>query len=182
MAAAAAFAGTPSARRRRRLLTGLSPSTHLSPPRALCVPRRAADDGGGGGGGGRRPPSGLRVRSGLIEPDGGRLSELVVEEPLRRARARESLALPRVKLSRIDLEWVHVLSEGWASPLRGFMRESEFLQTLHFNALRLADGSVVNMSVPIVLAVDDADRHRIGESSKVALFDADDNPVAILSE
>lgn len=180
-AAAAAFASTPSAARRRgRLSPRLSPSTHLSPPHALCVPRRSAD-GGGGGGGGRRP-SGLRVRSGLIEPDGGRLSELVVGEPLRRARARESLALPRVKLSRIDLEWVHVLSEGWASPLRGFMRESEFLQTLHFNALRLADGSVVNMSVPIVLAVDDADRHRIGESSKVALFDADDNPVAILSE
>ncbi|XP_056169886.1 ATP sulfurylase 1, chloroplastic-like [Syzygium oleosum] len=175
--AAAAFASTPSARRRRPP-PRLSPSTHLSPPPALCVPRRAADEGGRR----RRRHPGLRVRSGLIEPDGGRLSELVVEEPLRRARARESLALPRVKLSRIDLEWVHVLSEGWASPLRGFMRESEFLQTLHFNALRLADGSVVNMSVPIVLAVDDADRHRIGESSKVALFDADDNPVAILSD
>lgn len=165
---AATFASTASAAHRHRLRrcpTSLSPRTHFSPPSA----------GRHGGG------SGLRVRSGLIEPDGGRLAELVVEEPLRRARTRECLTLPRVKLSRIDLEWVHVLSEGWASPLRGFMRESEFLQTLHFNALRLADGTVVNMSVPIVLAVDDADRHRIGESSKVALFDADDNPIAILS-
>ncbi|XP_030543416.1 ATP sulfurylase 1, chloroplastic-like [Rhodamnia argentea] len=167
---AAAFASTaPAAHGHRHGLRPHPPSlslrTHFSPPSA----------GRRGGG------SGLRVRSGLIEPDGGRLAQLVVEEPLRRARTRESLTLPRVKLSRIDLEWVHVLSEGWASPLRGFMRESEFLQTLHFNALRLADGAVVNMSVPIVLAVDDADRHMIGESSKVALFDANDNPTAILS-
>ncbi|KAK3417466.1 hypothetical protein EUGRSUZ_H03408 [Eucalyptus grandis] len=168
MAAASFAAPAAAAHRLRRRPPRLPLSTHLAPPAAARVR------------GGGRP--GLRVRSALIEPDGGRLAELVVEEPLRRARARESLELPRVKLSRIDLEWVHVLSEGWASPLRGFMRESEFLQTLHFNALRLDDGSVVNMSVPIVLAVDDADRHRIGESRKVALFDADDNPVAILSD
>lgn len=108
--------------------------------------------------------------------------ELLVDEPLRDVKKREALSLPRVGLSRIDLQWVHVLSEGWASPLRGFMRENEFLQTLHFNALRLEDGSAVNMSVPIVLAIDDSQKHRIGRSTKVALFDSDDNPVAILKE
>ncbi|XAR57294.1 Sulfate adenylyltransferase [Bertholletia excelsa] len=61
------------------------------------------------------------------------------------------------------------------------MRESEFLQTLHFNSLRLDNGSVVNMSVPIVLALDDCQKSRIGESSAVALVDSVDNPVAILS-
>jgi 3'-phosphoadenosine 5'-phosphosulfate synthase len=30
---------------------------------------------------------------------------------------------------------VQVLAEGWASPLKGFMREREFLQVLHFNTL-----------------------------------------------
>ncbi|KAJ8427736.1 hypothetical protein Cgig2_021063 [Carnegiea gigantea] len=128
----------------------------------------------------RRP---IRVRSALIEPDGGKLVELVVDEPLRREKKRAALNLPRIKLSRIDLQWVHVLSEGWASPLRGFMRENEFLQTLHFNSLRLADGSVVNMSVPIVLAIDHSVKSQIGESDRVALFDsATDVPVAILSE
>lgn len=127
----------------------------------------------------RRP---IRVRSELIEPDGGKLVELVVDEPLRREKKRDALNLPRIKLSRIDLQWVHVLSEGWASPLRGFMRENEFLQTLHFNSLRLADGSVVNMSVPIVLAIDDSVKSQIGESDRVALVDsATDKPVAILS-
>ncbi|KAJ0879523.1 putative sulfate adenylyltransferase [Helianthus annuus] len=74
------------------------------------------------------------------------------------------MGLAQIKLSRIDLEWVHVLSEGWASPITGFMRESEFLQTLHFNSLRLGDGSVVNMSLPIVLDIDDAQKERIFDS------------------
>ncbi|KAF7806917.1 ATP sulfurylase 1, chloroplastic [Senna tora] len=124
----------------------------------------------------------LRVSGGLIEPDGGKLVELLVEESQRDGKMREALSLPRIKLSRIDLEWVHVLSEGWASPLCGFMRESEFLQTLHFNSLRLGDGSFVNMSLPIVLAIDDAQKLRIGESKSVALFDQQGDPVAILKD
>ncbi|XP_031396543.1 ATP sulfurylase 1, chloroplastic [Punica granatum] len=133
----------------------------------------------------RRPTSAtgaLRTRAALIEPDGGRLVDLRVEPDRRDEKRREAVALPKVKLSRIDLQWVHVLSEGWASPLSGFMRESEFLQTLHFNSLRLDDGSVVNMSVPIVLAADDSDKQRIGESKKVALVGPDDVPIAILSD
>ncbi|KAL8162743.1 hypothetical protein V2J09_014232 [Rumex salicifolius] len=123
----------------------------------------------------------IRVSSELIEPDGGKLVELLVDEPLRRSKKNEAFSLPRLNLSRIDLQWLHVLSEGWASPLRGFMRENEFLQTLHFNSLRLGDGSVVNMSVPIVLAIDDTDKFRIGASRSVALFDGE-NPVAILRD
>ncbi|KAJ4954797.1 hypothetical protein NE237_011580 [Protea cynaroides] len=123
----------------------------------------------------------LRVSSGLIEPDGGKLVELFVKESQKYEKKKDALSIPRIKLSRTDLEWVHVLSEGWASPLRGFMRESEFLQTLHFNCLRLEDGSVANMSLPIVLAIDDLQKQRIGESTKVALFDSADNLVAILS-
>lgn len=37
-------------------------------------------------------------------------------------------ALPSVEIGHIDLQWVQVLSEGWASPLRGFMREKDYLQ------------------------------------------------------
>ncbi|MQL80064.1 hypothetical protein Taro_012528 [Colocasia esculenta] len=133
---------------------------------------------------------GTRMRGGgarchLIDPDGGALVDLVVPEgPAREARRREALLadLPRVKLSRIDLEWVHVLSEGWASPLRGFMREAEFLQTLHFNCLRLEDGTAVNMSVPIVLAIDDSQKRAIGDRRRVLLVDANNKPVAILSD
>ncbi|CAH9083657.1 unnamed protein product, partial [Cuscuta epithymum] len=133
-----------------------------------------------------RVASGIRPRNtvscALIKPDGGRLVELFVEESQREAIKRHSLGLPRIKLSLIDLQWLHVLSEGWASPLKGFMRESEFLQTLHFNSLRLEDGSFVNMSVPIVLAIDDAQKSQISGSSSVALIDDKDKTVAILND
>ncbi|RVX22341.1 ATP sulfurylase 1, chloroplastic [Vitis vinifera] len=148
-----------------------TPKSHFTPAFRLPIPLHSKT----------RTHQKLRVSSALIEPDGGKLVELFVEESLRDVKKREALRMPRIKLSRIDLEWVHVLSEGWASPLRGFMRESEFLQTLHFNSLRLDDGSFVNMSVPIVLAIDDAEKHQIGDSTKVALVDSKDNTIAILS-
>lgn len=106
--------------------------------------------------------------------------ELFVGESEKDSAKRRALSNPKVMLTQIDLQWVHVLSEGWASPLKGFMRESEFLQTLHFNCLRLDDGSVVNMSVPIVLAISDSQKSRIGDSSEVTLVDSGENPVAIL--
>ncbi|WOL04330.1 ATP sulfurylase 2 [Canna indica] len=120
------------------------------------------------------------VRSSLIEPDGGALVELVVPEAERAARRAEASLLPAVRIGPVDLEWVHVVSEGWASPLRGFMREAEYLQSLHFNSLRLADGSVVNMSLPIVLAIRDEDKEAIGTAPDVALIGPSGDFVAIL--
>ncbi|KAL8105034.1 ATP-sulfurylase 3, chloroplastic-like [Apium graveolens] len=122
-----------------------------------------------------------RISSGLIDPDGGKLTQLIVKESERDLKKAQVAHLPKIKLSKVDLEWVHVLSEGWASPLKGFMTESEFLQTLHFNCLRLEDGSVVNMSLPIVLAIDDQHKSLISGSGSVALLDPGDNPVAILN-
>ncbi|CAA7391336.1 unnamed protein product [Spirodela intermedia] len=120
------------------------------------------------------------VRSSLIEPDGGTLVDLVVPPAEREARRAEAAALPRVRIGEIDLEWVDVIGNGWASPLRGFMREEEYLQSLHFNSLRLEDGSIVNMSLPIVLAIDDATKEAIGESPDVALAGQGGDLVAIL--
>ncbi|KAK9113226.1 hypothetical protein Scep_020745 [Stephania cephalantha] len=130
-------------------------------------------------------PSRSRSRS-LIEPDGGALVDLVVPETQRPSKMAEAEAtMPKLKISKVDLEWIHVLSEGWASPLRGFMRESEYLQCLHFNFLRLSNGSIVNMSLPIVLAINDADKAAVGSSLNVALIaprrdDGNDSIVAIL--
>lgn len=121
------------------------------------------------------------VKSSLIEPDGGAVVDLVVPESKRAAKIAEAEALPKVKLSKIDVEWVHVVSEGWASPLKGFMREDEYLQSLHFNCLRMKDGSLVNMSLPIVLAIDDEVKAQIGGSASVALVGPHGDLLAILS-
>ena len=127
-----------------------------------------------------RVQCGAMIKSSLIEPDGGALVDLVVPESERGAKIIEAETLPKVQLTRIDLEWVHVVAEGWASPLRGFMREEEYLQSLHFNSLRVKDGSLVNMSLPIVLAIDDETKGRIGSSSHVGLLGPDGDCVAIL--
>lgn len=124
--------------------------------------------------------SSFSVKSSLIEPDGGVLVNLVVPESERAKKTSEAEALPKVCLTKIDIEWVHVISEGWASPLRGFMRENEYLQSLHFNSLRTKDGSVVNMSLPIVLAIDDETREQIGSSPNVGLVGPNGDLVGIL--
>lgn len=42
---------------------------------------------------------------------------------------------PKIEMTLIDLQWLQVLSEGWASPLGGFMRERQYLQCLHFGQI-----------------------------------------------
>lgn len=73
-----------------------------------------------------------------------------------------------VDITTLDLQWVQVLAEGWAQPLRGFMRENQYLQTLHFDYL-VEQGTGVNQSIPIVLPVTDADKQRLEGSEAIAL-------------
>lgn len=120
------------------------------------------------------------IKSSLIEPDGGVLVDLVVPENERGPKMIEAESMPRVNLTKIDLEWVHVISEGWASPLRGFMRENEYLQSLHFNCLKTGDGNIVNMSLPIVLAIDDETKERIGSSTNVGVVGPGGDLIGIL--
>jgi 3'-phosphoadenosine 5'-phosphosulfate synthase len=116
----------------------------------------------------------------LIDPDGGALVELVAPPSGRDSLRQEASTLPSVSLKQIDIEWVHVLSEGWASPLRGFMRENEYLQCLHFNCLKMEDGSLVNMSLPIVLSITDQEKEAIGGNDCVTLLGPTGRPIAIL--
>lgn len=85
-----------------------------------------------------------------------RVEELfVAPEKLLKARKEAALMTP-IELSTLDLQWVQVLSEGWASPLKGFMNEEQYLQSLHFKCLMSAGST--NQSIPIVLAISDSDK------------------------
>lgn len=64
---------------------------------------------------------------------------------------------------QLDLQWVQVLAEGWATPLTGFMRERQFLQSQHFGTL--IDDGVTNQSIPIVLPVSTSDKDRLNVSN-----------------
>ncbi|XP_024358180.1 ATP sulfurylase 1, chloroplastic [Physcomitrium patens] len=117
---------------------------------------------------------------GLIEPDGGVLVDLHVSEQEKDSKKAEAATLPKIQLVLVDLQWVHTVAEGWASPLTGFMRQNEYLQSLHFNCLRLPDGTFTNMSLPIVLAIDDEKKQSLSGVNAVTLVGPDGNDVAIL--
>ncbi len=61
-----------------------------------------------------------------------------------------------------------MLSEGWAHPLKGFMREDEYLQTLHFGFLR-RDGQIYNQSIPIVLSCSNKERESLVNEEMISL-------------
>ncbi|ELK36150.1 Bifunctional 3'-phosphoadenosine 5'-phosphosulfate synthase 2 [Myotis davidii] len=90
----------------------------------------------------------------------------VPENKLDQVRA-EAEALPSLPMTKLDLQWVQVLSEGWATPLNGFMREKEYLQVIHFGTL--LDDGVINLSIPIVLPVSADDKTRLEGCSKIVL-------------
>ncbi|KAB0792413.1 lantern combined adenylyl-sulfate kinase and sulfate adenylyltransferase enzyme [Photinus pyralis] len=96
------------------------------------------------------------------------LSELFVESELLDAAKEEAGTIPSLEIGEVDLQWVQVLSEGWATPLKGFMREDQFLQCLHFNVM-LSENNYLNQSIPIVLAVDTEDKERLTGAPSIAL-------------
>ncbi|XP_030909255.1 bifunctional 3'-phosphoadenosine 5'-phosphosulfate synthase 2 [Melopsittacus undulatus] len=93
--------------------------------------------------------------------------ELFVPENKLSTVQAEAEMLPSVEITKLDLQWVQVLSEGWATPLTGFMREAEYLQVIHFGTL-LNDG-VVNLSIPIVLPISVEDKERLEGCEALAL-------------
>lgn len=101
----------------------------------------------------------------------------VPENKLDDARA-EAEKLPTLTITTLDLQWVQVLSEGWATPLKGFMREKEYLQVLHFDIL--LEGGLINLSIPIVLPLSTEDKKRLEGSAAFALVH-NGRKVAILS-
>lgn len=105
------------------------------------------------------------------------LKELFVpDNKLTDARA-EAETLPSVDITKLDAQWLQVLSEGWASPLSGFMREREFLQSQHFGCIM--DLGVSSQSIPIVLPISTADKERLDGCSALCL-QFEGRPVAIL--
>ena len=56
------------------------------------------------------------------------LPELFVSPTNKITALHEAKSLPKIPISFVELQWVQILSEGWAFPLKGFMREDEYLQ------------------------------------------------------
>lgn len=145
---------------------------------------------------------------GLPNPDGDEIVDLHVPDHLKAERRAEAETLPKVLITDIELNWLQTVGEGWASPLKGFMREGTLLETIHFNSI-LVDpfnltGNVdrhttqsdlthftprpapdrVSMSVPITLSCTSYTKDAIESSGKraVALVTQMGQTVAILRD
>ncbi|XP_076361573.1 bifunctional 3'-phosphoadenosine 5'-phosphosulfate synthase-like [Tachypleus tridentatus] len=90
----------------------------------------------------------------------------VPKERLEEVRV-EAESLPCVDIDKLHVEWVQILSEGWATPLRGFMRERQFLQCIHFNCL--FDEGISNQSIPIVLPITSEEKEKVDGCSAFTL-------------
>ncbi|KAL0964457.1 hypothetical protein UPYG_G00324110 [Umbra pygmaea] len=107
------------------------------------------------------------------------VNELFVPENKLKMAQADASQLPIISITKVDLQWVQVLAEGWATPLKGFMRETEYLQVQHFGCL--LDGGTINQSIPIVLPVTTETKQRLEGCAAVAL-DFQGKCVAILRQ
>lgn len=100
-----------------------------------------------------------------IMPNHDDVVELFVSEEERAGKIAEASGLTKLPIDKLSMQWLQVLAEGWASPLKGFMREMDYLKTLHFNTIE--EG--VNQSVAIVLPCDDAQKAAIQDKDAITL-------------
>merc|ERR1719281_1883160 len=87
----------------------------------------------------------------------------------RTAKAAAAASLEILPLTEEELQWLDVISNGWASPLKGFMTEKQLLQTLHFSHLIMEDGTMSPMPVPVLKTCTTADKERLEGKSEIAL-------------
>lgn len=139
----------------------------------------------------------------LAAPDGGAVVERIARGAELAALRAEAATLPGVPLRDVDVNWLQVIGEGWASPLAGFMREGALMQALHFNSMlvdpanftgmqgyteRATDWlntavqppSRVSMPIPIVLPITDFTKRAIGRAGAVTLYSSAGKALAIL--
>ncbi|CAD5227393.1 unnamed protein product [Bursaphelenchus xylophilus] len=129
------------------------------------------------------------------------VKELFVKsEEEKTALVEASKDAPELELELVDLQWLQVLAEGWATPLTGFMRERQYLQALHFDQLfdlskkcaSLNGGSTENaehiplyepisQSVPIVLPINEEQKAKVGDA-KIIKLSYNNKLVAVLED
>ena len=111
----------------------------------------------------------------LIEPFGGSLVNLVVNEQERSSLIVEASNLPSIQLSERSVCDLELLATGGFSPVDGFMRKADYEQVVA--EMRLADGTV--FPIPITLPVDHFDGLTLDK--KIALRDAHNDLLGVMT-
>jgi len=114
--------------------------------------------------------------NGSIDPHGGSLVSRFAT-PEDRLRWRGGIdRLPRITLTRREISDLEMIAVGAFSPLTGFMGEADYLSVV--SRMRLAKGLAWTM--PVTLAVPQAEEARYKVSDDVALVEDGGRPLAVL--
>lgn len=77
-----------------------------------------------------------------IEIGDSRVTELFVSQEKLADMRMEIETLESIQVNEIDVQWIQILAEGWAHPLKGFMRENQYLQVRSKQFLKIKFQSI----------------------------------------
>lgn len=115
--------------------------------------------------------------SSLIEPHGGTLNELLVDDDTHAQLHETSQSLRSYDLNQRQLCDLELLINGGFSPLTGFMGREDYQSVLE--NMRLADGTL--WPVPIVLDVSEDVAGSLSQGDQIALRDPEGVMLAVLT-
>ena len=109
-------------------------------------------------------------------PHGGKLINRVLEGSVRQKWLERAQKVPRVELNARQLSDLQLIAVGAFSPLEGFMGQRDYQSVLAIQ--RLANG--LPWTIPVTLAINEAQRKRVGRADEVALTNAQGHVLAIM--
>lgn len=111
-----------------------------------------------------------------IPPHGGTLVDRTLRGTLREAAIERAASLPRLTLNAVNYSDLELIANGAFSPLIGFMDSTAYKSVVE--DMYLPNGLVWTM--PITLAVDEAQARTYSVGQELALYDADDRFVGLM--
>ncbi len=112
----------------------------------------------------------------LIDPHGGAITELLVEDERAEILKSESVNFPSITLTARQLCDLELLLCGGFSPLKGFLNQRDYDGLLEH--MRLSCGTL--WPIPVTLDISEADMQRIDGHDRIALCDLTGVLLAIL--
>jgi sulfate adenylyltransferase len=112
----------------------------------------------------------------MIDPHGGKLINLYVNETERERYQEGITKLPKVILDDKNISDLEMIASGAMSPLTGFMTQDDYKSVV--DTMHLKSGII--WSLPITLAVKEEIIRKIDKAEEVCLMDHNQNALAIL--
>lgn len=102
-----------------------------------------------------------------IEPHGGILVNRIIEGEEKKRLLEKVWKMEQIHLNQREISDLEMIATGAFSPLDGFMRKEDYLNTL--DHMRLSNG--LPWTLPITLSVSKKEAQKFKEGNEIALFD-----------